>query len=213
MASKVLIDGLVADLRPVRRRSDWRGAAVLAGVAGAELAGWLLLGFARPDLGDVMRQPSMMWKLGSLLALAVLGAIIALRSFAPERSPRAGLRWAAAAVGVALLIGGVLGVAPASWGDLAARLDWRHGLMCVRDMAALSVIPAVVLGVLARRGAPTHPGGTALAGGLAAAGWGAFVFAFACPADDPLYIAVWYLVGCGLTMLVAGPVIARAARW
>lgn len=213
MASESLIDELAADLRPVRRRSDRRDAAVLAGVAGAELAGWLLLGFARPDLGDAMWEPSLWWKLGSLLALAVLGAAIALQSFAPERSPRAGLRWATVAVGVALLIGGVLGVAPASWGELSARLDWRHGLMCVRDMAVLSVIPAVALGVLARRGAPIDPGGTALASGLAAAGWGAFVFAFACPADDPLYIAVWYLVGCGLTMLVAGLAIARAARW
>ena len=31
---------------------------------------------------------------------------------------------------------------------------------------------------------------------------GVFVFMFARPSDDPLYIAVWYAVGCGLVTLV-----------
>jgi Negative regulator of sigma F len=40
---------------------------------------------------------------------------------------------------------------------------------------------------LIRRGASTDRAGTALAAGLASAAWGAFVFVFACPSDDPLY--------------------------
>lgn len=213
MRNEFSIDSLVADLRPVRRRSAWQDAGVLASVAGAELAAWLLLGFARPDLAEALRSPSLVWKLGSLFGLTLLAGATASWSFAPERSPRAGLGWTAATVGFALLIGGVLGAVPVSVDDVVARLDWRDGLMCVAKMTALSVIPAAVLGVLARRGAPTDLAGTALASGLAAAGWGAFVFAFGCPANDPLYIVVWYLVGCGLTASAARFLIARIARW
>lgn len=213
MRSEFSIDALVADLRPVRGRSLWRDVAVFAGVAMIELVLWVLLGFVRPDFAEAMQHPTLPWKLGSLFVLALLGAATALSSLAPERSPRQGLAGVAAAIGLALLIGGVIGVAPASLADVAARMDWRHGLMCVEKMTALSLPPAVVLALLARRAAPTHLGGTAMACGLAAAGWGAFVFAFACPSDDPLYIAVWYLIGCGLTALVARVVITWAARW
>jgi hypothetical protein len=50
---------------------------------------------------------------------------------------------------------------------------------------ALSIPPAVALGVLVRGGAPTDRAGTAFAAGLSSAAWGAFVFVFACPSDDP----------------------------
>ena len=51
---------------------------------------------------------------------------------------------------------------------------------------ALSIPPAVALGVLVRGGAPTDRAGTALAAGHSSAAWGAFVFVFGCPSDDPL---------------------------
>ena len=213
MRNDVSIDALVADLRSVRPRSPWRDAAVLAGVAGAELALWLLLGFARPDFAEAMRQPPLSWKLASLLPVALLGVAAAIGSLTPERSPRPGLRWTAIAIGTALLVAAVLGVGVSSWEEAVTRLHWRHGLERGAKMMALSVPPAIAFALIARRGAPTEVGGTALAGALGAAGWGAFVFAFACPSDDPLYIAVWYLVGCGLTALVGRIVIARVTRW
>jgi len=52
-----------------------------------------------------------------------------------------------------------------------------------------------------------------LTAGLAAAGWGAFVFAFACPVDDPLYVAVWYSLGCGAVTLLARLVLPHLTRW
>ena len=70
---------------------------------------------------------------------------------------------------------------------------------------------ATVLGVLIRRGAPTDRAGTALAAGLSSAAWGAFVFA--CPSDDPLYIAVWYTVGCSLVTILGRAVLIRLSRW
>jgi hypothetical protein len=80
-------------------------------------------------------------------------------------------------------------------------------------MIVLSIPPAIALGALIRRGAPTDRPGTALAAGLASAGWGAFVFVFACPSDDPLYIAVWYTVGCSIVTILGRAILMRLSRW
>src|ERR1700749_3773620 len=57
---------------------------------------------------------------------------------------------------------------------------------------------------------PDQSTGTALAAGLSAAGWGAFVFA--CPSDDPLYIAVWYTLGCTIVTMLGRAVLLRLSR-
>ena len=80
-------------------------------------------------------------------------------------------------------------------------------------MVALSIPPAVALGDLVRRGAATDRAGTALAAGLSSACWGAFVFVFACPSDDPLYIAVWYTVVCSIFTLAGRAALIRLSRW
>jgi hypothetical protein len=54
-----------------------------------------------------------------------------------------------------------------------------------------------------RRAAPTHPADSALASGIAASTCGAFIFAFCCPMNDPLYITVWYAVACAVVTAVA----------
>jgi hypothetical protein len=45
------------------------------------------------------------------------------------------------------------------------------------------------------------------------AAWGTFVFIFACPSDDPLYIAVWYTIGCGIVTVFARLTLLRLSRW
>ncbi len=213
MRTEQLVDRLAGDLKPVRRRSAGGDAAIL-GLAGAvELAVVLGLGLMRPDMPAAMQQASFWWKLGSLGVIAGVSGLIAVLSFDPARSPRRGLRWLVALVAVCLAAGWFIDASGAGLPALAARLRWRDGLGCVGKMAALSVPAVIGLGLLMRRGAATDAGGTALASGVAAAAWGAFVFAFACPFDDPLYIAVWYAVGCGLVAGFARAVLPRLARW
>jgi len=160
-----------------------------------------------------MAQPSFWWKLGSLGIIALVGGSVAILSLDPVESPRRGLRWLLALVTVCLAVGWGLDAVRDGMDALVARCDWRDGLVCVYKMVLLSVPPVVGLGLLMRRGAPTDTGGTALAVGIAAAAWGAFVFVFACPHDDPLYIAVWYAIGCGLVTLFARLVLPRLTRW
>jgi hypothetical protein len=78
---------------------------------------------------------------------------------------------------------------------------------------ALSIPPAVALGVLVRGGAPTDRAGTALAAGLSSAAWGALVFVFACPSDDAHYIAVCYTVGCSIVTIAGRAVRLCLPRW
>ncbi len=213
MANDPLIDRLAHDLKPVRRRSAGRDAALLGLLGVAELALFLGLGAARPDMPMAMQHPSFWWKLGSVGLIALVGAAVAVISFDPVRSPRRGLRWLVATVALCLLAGWAVNASRDGWLALATRVNWREGVQCASKIVALSVPAVLGLGLLMRHGAPTDPGGAALASGIAAATWGAFVFVFACPYDDPFYIAVWYAVGCGSVTAFARLALPRLARW
>ena len=103
--------------------------------------------------------------------------------------------------------------ANAGGGMLRARLMWRHGIDCMIAIVILSIPVAVALGLMMRRGAPTDRKGSALAIGLAGAGWGAFVFIFQCPHDDPFYVAVWYGAGAAAVALIWWLILPRVTRW
>jgi hypothetical protein len=160
-----------------------------------------------------MGLPSFWWKLSSCGLIAFGGAVTAVWSFDPVASPLRGLRWLVLLVLLCIGAGWFVDAAQYGLAPLVGRLDWAEGLQCVYKMVALSVPPIVALGILMRRGAPTRPAATAWAVGIAAAGWGAFVFVFACPHDDPLYIVVWYVVGCGLVTLLARWLLPALTRW
>ncbi len=208
-----LIESLATDLRPVRPRRVAREAGALVLLLAAELAVWLLSGNLRPGLAQVaMTTPSFWWKIGSAAILMILAASTVLASLHPGATPRRGL--AALAVGAAVFLGiGAVLASSAGFGEAMARLNPRGGLQCLSYVVMLSAPPFVALGLLMRRGASTHPKATALAGGLAAAGWGAFVFAFSCSHDDPLFIAVWYPAAALIAAVVARLILPPLSRW
>jgi hypothetical protein len=213
MPNDQLLERLVTDLKPVRRRTMVGDALIFALLCAVELALFLALGLMRPDMSGAMELPSFWWKLGSLGVIAVVGAAVAIVSFDPVESPRRGFRWLLGLIAICLAVGWLIDASREGFPAVAARLDWAEGLKCVYKMILLSVPPVIGLGLLMRRGAPTDTGGTALAVGIAAAAWGAFVFVFTCPHDDPLYVAVWYAVGCGLVTGFARMVLPRLIRW
>lgn len=213
MSNESLIDTLVGELRPVKRQKPLRHAIWLLGLAVVELAAFLALGTMRPDIGSALGTAAFWWKLGSLGILVIAGTLVALQSFDPSRSPRQGLRrWTALAV-IALLVGWIIDIGSAGVQALVARLSWQMGLECLVTMTALSIPPLVALGILMRSGASTDGSGSALAVGAGSATWGAFVFAFHCPSDDPFYIVVWYSLSCAIVVGLARLVLPRVARW
>jgi len=213
MRTDFLVDRLSQELRPVRRRSIAREVLLLLLLAVVEVAVFLGMGFMRPDMPTAMKAPSFWWKLTSMGLIAALGAGVAILSVDPVRSPRRGLRWILICLVAIFASGWLIDASGNGLADLVRRLDWQQGLQCVWKMIVLSIPPAVGLGVLMRRGAPTDRAGTALAAGLSSAAWGAFVFVFACPSDDPLYIAVWYTVGCSIVTISGRILLARLSRW
>jgi hypothetical protein len=213
MRTEALVDRLSQDLRPVRRRSTAREALLLLLVGVVEVAAFLRMDFMRPDMPVAIEAPSFWWTLTSMALIAVVGAAGAILSADPARSPRRELRWILICIAAIFATGWLIDAAGNGPADLVHRLDWTQGVQCVWKMVALSIPPAIALSVLIRRGAPTDRAGTALAAGLSSAGWGAFLFVFACPSDDPLYIAVWYTVGCSIVTVLARAILIRLSRW
>jgi hypothetical protein len=83
----------------------------------------------------------------------------------------------------------------------------------VAKVTLLSAPPAAAFGLLLLRGAATDVKGTALAAGVGGAAWAVFVYFFACPHDDPVYILVWYPIACAASTLAARLVLPLAGRW
>ena len=213
MSELDLIARLAGELKPVRRRRIAIEALLLAVMGAMEMGLFFWAGFMRPDMPEAIAAPSFWWKVCSLGLIAGIGGTVALLSFDPVRSPRRGLRAVVAVLAVCLSAGWLIDASRHELGDLATRLDWRNGIKCVYTMALLSLPAIIGLGLLMRRGAPTDNAGSALSVGIAAAAWGAFVFVFSCPFEDPLYIAVWYGIGCGFVMTFARLVLPPLTRW
>jgi hypothetical protein len=212
MLSDALILDLSANLAPVRRRRPAREIALLLALGGAELALLLGLGAMRPDMARMIATPYMLWKLCGLALLAGVACMGAIRSFAPTVRPRAGLL-ATLGLAAALMIMGTF-VTPGHYGGQPwlERLLPLQGMLCSLSIVVLSLPLMAMLAVLMRRGAPTHPQGSALASGLAASTLGAFIFAFCCRVNDPLYIAVWYSVACAAVTIIARWLLPRRFR-
>ena len=205
MSNDSLIMDLSANLVPVRRRRMLREVALILAFGAAELALVVGLGLMRPDMGRMGDSAYLVWRLGSLAILAGIACAVAIRSFSPTARPRGGLMLAGALAVVAMIAGMFVAPAGVSGHTLIERLEPVHGLLCAASIFVLSLPIVAILGMLMRRAAPTQPNLSALASGVAASTCGAFVFAFCCPFNDPLYVVVWYSAGCIAVM--------GAARW
>jgi len=212
MSNESLIADLSSDLTPVQRRSMLREGGLVLALGAAELMLFLGLGVMRPDMSHMAGSPFLMWRVGSLGLLAVIACVLAIRSFSPTAHPRPGLMLASA-VAVAAIVGGAF-VTPdgASARALLDRINPTSGILCATWIFALSLPIVALLGALMRRAAPTQPRLSALASGIAAGTCGAFVFAFCCPFNDPLYVVVWYTIGCAAVTAVARWCLPRRFR-
>jgi hypothetical protein len=212
MSNESLIADLSSDLTPVQRRSMLREGGLVLALGTAELMLFLGLGVMRPDMSHMAGSPFLMWRVGSLGLLAVIACVLAIRSFSPTAHPRPGLMLASA-IAVAAIVGGAF-VTPdgASARALLDRINPTSGILCATWIFALSLPIVALLGALMRRAAPTQPRLSALASGIAAGTCGAFVFAFCCPFNDPLYVVVWYTIGCAAVTAVARWCLPRRFR-
>ena len=213
MKLDALIEQLTEDLSPVRPRRVWIDALIIALIAAGELALLFAVGIAHLDMHRVMSQPTVGWRIVSLGLISLVSGWLAIRSFDPTFSARGSMRWLALIVVLCVAYGVLTSGLPVAVASIVQRLAWHSGVQCASKIVLLSIPPLLALAVLGHRGAPTDLRRTPLLIGLAAAAWGAFVFVFACPFNDPLYILTWYGLACGIVTLVARLVLPRFARW
>ena len=213
MSFETLIDQLADDLEPVRPRRFWSDAAVMALIAGIELALLFAIGFANLDMHRLETQPTFGWRLVTLGLISLAAGFAAIRSFDPTYSAKGAMRWIAGLIGVSVVGGLFLDSLPGGLAELIQRLDWTDGVHCASRIAVLSIPPLVGLMLLGRRGAPTDMRRSRLLVGVAAAAWGAFAFVFSCPFNDPVFIVTWYGLGCSVAVLAARFILPWLARW
>ena len=208
-----LIEHLAEELVPVRSRRFGVDASVMTLIAVIELALLFAVGFVHLDVHRLLAQPTIGWRLASLGLISLMSGFLAIRSFDPTYSAKRSLRRLALIIAICLAYGTALGGIPTGMARIIHRVDCMSGAQCASKIVLLSIPPLICLAVLGRRGAPTDMRRTPLLIGLAAAAWGAFVFVFACPFNDSLYIVVWYGAGCGVVTLASRFLLPRFVHW
>ena len=212
MASERLIDGLVAGLKPVRPRSRWRDAAILAGVGAAEIALVAMAMPMRSDMAAAMHDMMMWWKLGGSLCIALAGVAALLVLLTPDARPAAG-RSLVLGVAAGVLLVGLALIAGGAMPMPGAMPDWREGLDCAKMVFVYGLPMLAATLFLGRRAAPARPRAAATAAGVASTGWGAVVFAWTCPYDNPVYIALWFGLALVAGALLGRLLLPRLLRW
>jgi len=212
MASRRLINGLVDGLTPVRPRTRWRDALLLALVGAAELALVMMLQPMRDDMVSAMHDPMFWWKVGGSLCVTVAGMAALVVLLTPDARVGAGRRFVLGAA-AAVLIAGLALIGGGAMPTPRSMPDWREGLSCARlcFLYGLPMLAATVF--VARRAAPARPRAAATAAGLAATGWGSVVFCWTCPYDDPIYITLWFGLALTAGALAGRLLLPRLLRW
>lgn len=213
MKTDQLVALLAADAAPVPRRAVSRRLVVALAIGLPLSFAWMLMAYGvRRDLIEAMFWP-MFW------VRMLFGATVAMAGFVVvQRLARPGARVRGAWLGLAvpvlviwILAVIALVVAPA---EERAELVWGHTWRsCAIDIAVVS-LPMFAALLWALKGlAPTRPALAGAAAGALAGGAGAVVYAFHCPELAAPYIAVWYVAGIALPVVVGALLGPRLLRW
>ena len=176
---------------PSVRALAWLAVACASGVAGVLLFG------TRPDLDSLVTRQDFLLTSALALATAGLSAAAALVLAVPGAERSALVRGIPLAVLGMWTLTAFMTVLQASHG-LSGVSDWY---VCAIRVAAIGLVPAIVLVSMLRRAAPLRrewTGALALAG---AASVGTLAIQFICPVDDAGHALLGHL----------GPVLALAA--
>jgi hypothetical protein len=212
METEELIRRLVADARPVDRlRSAWVsvGLWLLLALPYVAAVVWSNLGPLSPALA--LSDTRFVIEQAATFATAVAAAVAAFRSTVPGFDRRILLL---PAVPLIVWLGSVgkgclddwLRLGPAG---LQVRMDWD----CLPMASIIGIVPALVIFVMLRRGAPLHPRLTLVLAALAVAAIGNFglqIFHFQ---DASIMVLVWHIGSVLLLSLLAGWMGERLLGW
>jgi hypothetical protein len=196
MRTDQLIADLTRDVAPVRPLGrPWRRTLVWTVSASLYLALLIVAMSPRDDLGLRMAEPRFM--LEQLMAL-LTGLTAAAAAFATAVP---GYRRDVVMVPLVFLASwialvGVGVVQDARAGAMVFGGDWQ----CLATVLAGAALPAAMMAIMMRRGAPVRPRATAALGVLAAAGLGNLGACLFHPHSSNLIVLVWH---CGVVLVLA----------
>lgn len=213
MKTEQLITALATGLEPADRRAPSRAAGIA--LAGGVLVGTAMMLFGlglNPALRAYLGEPMFWVKLGFGVALAA--ASLRLVSALARPGIRAAMSSWLPAVPVALLW--LLAVLALSAGAPEARAEliwgetWRGCLLAIPVLSAPMLAGAVWA---LRRMAPTCPACAGAAAGALAGGVGSAVYALHCPELAAPFLALWYVIGALIPVLIGAIVGRLLLRW
>lgn len=211
MKTDDLIALLATNTEPVAPASTVRhyAPALMAGTFGSLLVMLFVLNLRfRPDMGQAMLLPMFWVKLAFPLATAVLAFALVSRLARP--GVPLGV-WPATLILPTMVIWvlagwSLVGSQPLASSEMITGVSWR---VCTFYIAVIA-LPSFAGILWALRGmAPTRLGASGAVAGLLAGGIGAAVYALHCPEMEPVFLAIWYLLG----MLVPAAIGAALGRW
>lgn len=212
MKTSELISSLVEDhaaLKPMR------GDHVLLRIAfGAMISITIFFAFlgVRPDFSQAIIDPRILFKFAISSALVITLLPLAVMSLRPEFRPSQFL-YRLIVPALMLLIGIVIQISSCETGTCVQGMIGNYPMACLRNIPALALGPFIALLTILRYGAPTEPMRGGAIAGAAAGGIGAFIYAFHCPDDSALFVALWYMSAIGLMTLVGAVIGSRILKW
>ncbi|OOG67482.1 hypothetical protein B0E45_22770 [Sinorhizobium sp. A49] len=208
MKTNDLISLLAEDAAVGMRLGRMLALAVLAGVVASALLLLLTVG-VRPNLATAIETARVLFKVGFTLVLAIAACRLVFLVGQPGRSLKArGFQLAVPLVLLAIAVLSELSVLPSeAW---TTSMLGKNAGFCLFFIPVLSLAPLAGFLFVLKNGAPENPGLAGASAGLAAGAIAASLYAFHCPDDSPLFLAVWYSIAV-LVITTVGYVIGR--RW
>lgn len=160
----------------------------------------------RSNIAEAIYWPRVEAKIGITLVTAILSCIIVFqigRPGVPFRVTARGFMLPVLMLSAAILA--ELFVLPA--GEWTSRMIGQHAVFCVTFIPVLAAVPLVSFLWALKAGAPDNPTLAGAAAGLAAGSIAASFYAWHCPDDSPLFLAVWYgsaILGVVILGAIAG---------
>ncbi len=181
--------------RPAVRFLRWLGAAVPFAVLFVVLVG------PRPDLSTVIDRTAFLASTSLMIATALIAAASALATGVPgrERGWAGAMPFALAAIWVGLLVAWVV---PSGTPGPRVAVQPLH-LLCIVEIAAIGLVPAIGLLAMLRRAAPLRPGWSALLASLAGLALGTAATEFLCPTSVPVHLVLGHALPAAILTCAA----------
>jgi len=171
----------------------------------------LVLGL-RPDVLQALSSPRFVLKPVLTLSLFLAGVAVLGSLARPTGSAAGRKRWLLVAP-VLLVVAVVVELSLLPQELWAVRAVGHNSLWCLTMIPLLAAAPLACALHALRQAAPSRPVLTGALAGLVAGSLAATFYAFHCPDDSPLFVAIWYVLALAVVTAAGAVGGSRLLRW